>query len=360
MGLVDYSDSDLSDKEQQKLEIIKSSTFKSSKRKFQKVVDITNPGKIKITLPEVSSPEEENPQELSNKKIKLEGITRDFNAFLPAPKRNVPADNASYMETNTSKKRPLFCRELNEPSRFTTITGTQIVPPTENLDHLELQKLNMDEKKIKPLMFKPLSVSNKPSMKKKTTSRLVLSTTISNLGSSANKSNSEKLPKISLFPLATEIKERGSSPKKESYQPILYGVSNTTNVDSNDINLEDEHQENISIPRSPPSSSLTLIADSLHLSDSERRQLLGRQKGNSKSAMATNVINFNTDAEYQHNEEIRATGEKTVNNPVRAIAPGKHSLKQLIHAAQSQKDALEESFAKGKSNRAEAGSRYGW
>jgi hypothetical protein len=75
---------------------------------------------------------------------------------------------------------------------------------------------------------------------------------------------------------------------------------------------------------------------------------------------ATKIINFNTDEEYRHNEELRATGEQVVHNPVRSIAPGKHNLRQLMNAASSQKEALEESFAKGKNNRAEASSRYGW
>lgn len=72
------------------------------------------------------------------------------------------------------------------------------------------------------------------------------------------------------------------------------------------------------------------------------------------------MINFNTDEEYRHNEELRAAGEVVKHNPVRAIAPGKHNLKQLVNAAASQKEALEEAFAKGKSNRQEASSRYGW
>jgi len=109
--------------------------------------------------------------------------------------------------------------------------------------------------------------------------------------------------------------------------------------------------------------SLDDIAGDLKLSAAERRQLFGRQKGggaNEAIRSATKIINFNTDKEYLHNEELRAAGEQVVHNPVRAIAPGKHSLKQLVNAAQSQKEALEESFAKGKSNRAEASSRYGW
>jgi hypothetical protein len=113
------------------------------------------------------------------------------------------------------------------------------------------------------------------------------------------------------------------------------------------------------VPTPPVSQSLDDIAGDLKLSAAERRQLFGRQKDGLRQA-ATKVINFNTDQEYLHNEELRAAGEQIVHNPVRAIAPGKHSLKQLVNAAQSQKEALEESFAKGKSNRAEASSRYGW
>lgn len=76
--------------------------------------------------------------------------------------------------------------------------------------------------------------------------------------------------------------------------------------------------------------------------------------------MAKNVINFNMDKEYKHNEAVRASGETQIHNPVRAIQGGKHSLRQLVSNVQNQKDALEDSFAKGKNNRKEASSKYGW
>jgi hypothetical protein len=111
----------------------------------------------------------------------------------------------------------------------------------------------------------------------------------------------------------------------------------------------------------PPSTagnhSLDSIASDLNLSAAERRQLFGRS---GKDFSASSVVNFNTDQEYAANEAIRATGEQVQHNPVRAIAPGKHSLRQLVSAAQGQKDALEESFAAGRRNRKEAGSKYGW
>ena len=71
-------------------------------------------------------------------------------------------------------------------------------------------------------------------------------------------------------------------------------------------------------------------------------------------------INFNADDQYAANEEFRAKGESVQHNPVRGIAPGKHSLKQLVNAAATQADALEEHFAQGKRNQKEAGSKYGW
>ena len=116
----------------------------------------------------------------------------------------------------------------------------------------------------------------------------------------------------------------------------------------------------------PEPSSLTLdtIADDLNLSKAARRQLLGRHGAKSESgATAIRVLNFNTDQEYDDNEALRAAGEKAAqqqHNPVRAIAPGKHNLKQLVSAAQSQREAFEEHFAAGRRNKKEAGSRYGW
>ena len=98
----------------------------------------------------------------------------------------------------------------------------------------------------------------------------------------------------------------------------------------------------------------------MNLSKAARRQLFGRTGTPASSMSASSVVNFNMDREYAHNEEVRASGEQQAFNPVRAIAPGKHNLRQLVNQVQTQREALEESFAKGKSNRNEAGSRYGW
>lgn len=105
--------------------------------------------------------------------------------------------------------------------------------------------------------------------------------------------------------------------------------------------------------------SLGNIADDLNLSAAARRELFGR--GGDSGLSAKKVINFNMDQEYRHNEELRASGEEQVHNPVKGIqGGGKHSLRQLVQNVQGQREALEESFAKGKGSRKEAGNRYGW
>ena len=107
--------------------------------------------------------------------------------------------------------------------------------------------------------------------------------------------------------------------------------------------------------------SLDTIASDLNLTEAQRRQLFGRQRGKGGHDLsAISVVNFNTDQEYAHNEELRASGETIQHNPVRSLAPGKHSLKQLMNNAATQKEALEEHFASGKRNKKEAGSKYGW
>ena len=95
----------------------------------------------------------------------------------------------------------------------------------------------------------------------------------------------------------------------------------------------------------------------MNLSAAARRELFGR--GGAPDARHV-VTTFDTSTEYAHNEALRATGEQQIYNPVRAIAPGKHNLRQLVNQVHNQRDALEESFAQGKSNKNEAMARYGW
>ena len=104
-------------------------------------------------------------------------------------------------------------------------------------------------------------------------------------------------------------------------------------------------------------NSLTSIADDLQLSASERRRLFGR---NAASASGINATHLNMEEEYNNNEQLRAAGQAVEHRAVKAVAPGKHSLQQLVNSASTQKEALEDAWAQGRRNKAEAGSHYGF
>jgi hypothetical protein len=398
MGLVDYPDSDASDVDESPA--IKTAPASStSKPAFQKVVDRSNPGKIKVSLPQAALKDDKNGDEPPAKKAKTgAGGFSGFNSFLPAPKRAAQASNATLGGGNAAKKgglgagvnlktgaAPGFSREPepereyeevaeNQPTSTNGGSGLSLPPPKASQNG---EQKPAEEVKLvgKPLMFKPLSVSRKPPKKKKAAPASGSATASASTKPATAQPNAEKpaqRSKVSLFSMAAEPETSAVKPPNGQYQPMIYEPSNEVDEeeeeDSFDVDPSYEEYTPTTSHMAPPpaaptppiSQSLDDIAGDLNLSAAERRQLFGRQKGGRGVQSATKIINFNMDQEYLHNEELRAAGEQVTHNSVRSIAPGKHSLKQLVNAAQSQKEALEESFAKGKSNRAEASSRYGW
>jgi hypothetical protein len=181
------------------------------------------------------------------------------------------------------------------------------------------------------------------------------------------------IPKVSLFSISKEdMSAPPTSTLREEYQPLLYGVDEESEsvVQPSEEDIQDPSQQSSTFAFSHPApttsskgaQSLNDIAADLNLSEADRRQLFGRQRGKGQQDLsAINVVNFNTDREYAHNEALRAAGETAQHNPLRSIAgTGKNSLKQLVNVATTQKDALEEHFAAGRRNKKEAGSKYGW
>jgi len=400
MALVDYSDSDDSDAEV--VSALKPSA-KPSKGTFQKVVDRSNPGKIRVSLPQPASQDHEKEDEHPAKRVKTGGGgLSDFKSFLPPPKRTSQTSGSSLGSKNVLRKSGLVAGVSLKTgatpgfSRDPELSAAVAEPNSADLDGEHLagydagqsghapakdqdensQKLAEEVKLVgRPLMFKPLSVARNPAKKKKKQSELPAASstapgTTSVSSTTAIADQPRQKTRVSLFSMSSDPGDSIRSNKSGEYQPIIYGISVDEEQDPEVRSAEanstyDEYaytsQAAASAPaaRIPGAQSLNDIASDLNLSAAERRQLFGRQKGG-PIPQATKIINFNTDEEYRHNEELRASGEQVVHNPVRAIAPGKHSLRQLVNAATNQKEALEESFAKGKSNRAEASSRYGW
>lgn len=414
MGLVDYaSDSNSgSDSELAPAAVPAPKPSTSSKPAFQKLTDSS--GRIKVSLPTTATTEDYSVEQPPAKRAKTSGgAFSDFTSFLPAPKRSglnaaLPPPSASTSKPASESRParapvtlkgsgPAFSRstgddddeydDMGRPLQKSSGSELGLPPPKAAPQPSAIGKPAEEVKMVglgKPMMFKPLSVGRRPVKKKKSAATTERSSVAATLGLEAASQaqavehvQAEEAPKpkqkVSLFSMgATDDDDDETAPASAAapgaYQPMIYGAQPDPEPSLQDIvnpYLDDSYQQEHAIllpqhqqPAPPSSTNLNDIASDLNLSAAERRQLFGRSGKSTQSA--TKVINFNTDQEYQHNEAIRASGEPVAKNPVRAIAPGKHSLQQLVSQVQSQKEALEESFVRGRVNKKEAGSRYGW
>lgn len=388
MGLlVDYSDSD-SESEAPKVPAPKTTAAPQSTSKkpgFQKLVDKSNNGKILVSLPTAaaaaSTPEAAPGDEPAAKRLKTSGGSRfgGFSSFLPPPKATAktPAAQSSSrpaprvgVHLKTSSEAA-FSRE--SPTAGDGGAGLSLPPPKASAQpSIPEGQLPEDEVKLvgKPLMFRPLSVSRKPAKKNKSAfPKAPPTVTNQTTGAAAAVVAVPEEPKaeppkkkISLFSISDDAPTAEAPPEMDEYT----GYEDSTMADGSYNQYLSYTQPALTTAQAaypPPTAtnpdSLDSIADDLNLDPAARRALFGREGRSNKTA--TKVLNFNMDREYQHNEDVRAAGEtQQAYNPVRAIAPGKHNLKQLVNAVQSQKEALEESFAKNKSTKREAGSKYGF
>lgn len=384
MGLVDYSDSEGSGSEAEvPTKLPPKPANASSKKSFQKVVDRSNPGKIVVNLPQMSADTKTNSDEPPTKRAKTGGSGRfsGFNSFLPPPKnlQNKPTSTASSSRIKPgvnlrTSAAPGFSRDANgeegayDGTNSEHATGGMTLPPPQTQAQPTIPEGQKPAEEVKlvgkPLMFKPLSVARG---KKKVPKVLPVPKPVPVQGQSikgAPDTAPAPAPKVSLFSLhAEEPSEPEVSSKVDgAYEPLFAADSVTGDYDSGAygdyVQYANAAGTGPSATTAPGSESLDNIADDLNLTAAQRRELFGR--GGVTNQGAKRVINFNMDKEYQHNEDLRAKGEEVTHNPVRAIQGGKHSLRQLVQNVHNQREALEDSFAKGKSNRKEASGRYGW
>ena len=390
MGLVDYGSSDESDREANVHPPITTAKPKpfSSKPAFQKLVDSSNPNKIRVNLEptEVAKKNEEDTQEerpAKRAKIGSGGLS-DFNALLPAPKRSTVTNGAGRgglgkgvnLKTGAT---PGFTREPIPESEARQETdrderNRDSFNPTDDIANalpgMESSGVPNNAPKKTSIMFKPLSVTRKPQKKKPPSAGQPSGDAISKPLTQGSSLPAEQPTRSSLFSMSTPSDEHTtveSTSFKGTYEPLLYRPEKPDPVPSANHTISDPSSIATNLPNTSAApgdpdgdQSLDAIAESLNLTASQKRQLLGRSASKS-SSQAIKVTNFNTDAEYAANEALRQAGEVVQHQPVRAIVGGgKHSLKQLVSSAIGQKDALEESFAEGRRNRKEGAGRYGW
>ena len=382
MALVAYSDSEGSEDEkiqpQQKVE--KPATRPSTNSASNFSVNKANPRKIQVKIQNVPT-NGDTDGEPAAKRPRLgaaRGASSGFNAMLPAPKRDADAKAPSKPAARKvfslkTGAEPGFSRESDAELKE-LFTGQESQNGNADLDADDtvpsIQKSTnpqttntASEKPVQgsTFMFKPLSVARtnkKPNSKPKVTKPNTEhngSTVPASNGNLATDQTGEPAPppkKVSLFSMNGETEAPVQFQLQDEEDEIIE-VLDEAYDESTFSALGDAYTT-----APDQSQSLDAIASDLNLSKADRRQLFGRR--GQQGGTAINVVNFNTDQEYAANEELRATGEQVQHNPVRAIASGKHSLKQLVGAAVGQKDALEESFATGRRNKKEAGNKYGW
>lgn len=209
----------------------------------------------------------------------------------------------------------------------------------------------------KATRFKPLSVSNKKSIKKAKPGNGSDSSAVANKMESTKTTDELKFEgkspspavkvKRSLFSLQQEENDIPAEISSDSYESTSESVIKKT---------FEPPTATATITSAAPAavSSLEAVAADLNLTPAQRRQLFGRHSKD------VNVTHFNMDSEYAANEQLRWSGETIEHKAVKTIAPGKHSLQQLVNNARSNQESIEEKWAEGRRNRGEGGSKYGW
>lgn len=379
MSLVAYSDSEGSDDEQPPAKpekpTPKPATTTSSAANF--TVNKANPRKIQVKLNEVTTNGEDDGEPAPKRPRVGGGAFSGFNALLPAPKRDTESKTAS----NPSARKvfslrtgaePAFSRESDAELRnlfaeqdadgSAQVNGDDTIPPIPKRSSSGTDSPSEQPVKGNPFMFKPLSVARnnkKPKRSRPADTKGPAGAAAPSSAAPGSAINPSVKPdpapqKVSLFSITSEPEPQVEVEPEAADDEIVEVLDDPTGDEA--YSTFGEVPSTTSCQPQP--QSLDAIASDLNLSKADRRQLFGRRGQGTASAI--NVVNFNTDQEYAANEALRATGEQIQHNPVRGIAPGKHSLKQLVTAATGQKDALEESFATSRRNKKEAGSKYGW
>lgn len=356
MALVAYSDSEESDTEASATKSATSSSTSASKVTFQKVVDPSHPRRLKVDLPSVKPDLLDTDEAPPAKKARTGGNFSGFNSLLPAPKKasgqNAPKAGVSLKTSSEAAfSRAPPPRVEDEEHDGGTNDGIE----AQNGEQIAAK---IEEPKIvgKATKFKPLSVANKKKSKTRTVgSKEPQPAVQSELHEkAANKVIQEPepahpKPRRALFSLPEE-EEAPKQDVQNGYQPMTHNPAEAD--DPHGLAIQQSQQP---INTSNPNSLQSLTSD-LGLTRAQQRQLFGRHFKDGD----VHMTHFNMESEYAANEQLRQAGEVVEHRAVKAIAPGKHSLQQLVNNARSQQEAMEDKWSQGKNDRGEGGAKYGW
>ena len=297
MKLVDYSDSEGSDSEENE---------PTSPPPAPKPHHATLPKKAKkiimVDLPKPSKPEDDDEQ--ARKRVRTDGGGGLF-SMLPPPKRSKPSTNS------TVQKEVVVKPDEPEGSNETDTVFKQTTPTT---------------------TFMPRSAQQK---KGKTIAKPIENTK----------------PSISLFPLGPELttKPTPAPSNPSTYQPLIAQPIPEPAYEDDYVE-EPSFVQDTTAPLPKHMSTADLDTFAAHI-------LEGRHRKN----RTIEIMDYDAGEVYAQNAADKAAGvlqEQIA--PVRAIGSGRHQLSQLLNNVQDQRESLEEAFAKGRRVKKESGAKYGW
>ncbi|TKA75341.1 hypothetical protein B0A55_05561 [Friedmanniomyces simplex] len=395
MALVAYSDSEGSDTETpvpapKPTATAQIAATSKPTAPFQK----TEARKIKVALPTLKAEADKQAQDEADpppaKRARTAGAFGGFNSLLPAPKRT--AAQATGLKKGVSLKtssEAAFSRvagpgpaavaddgagygaqEDEVYDEFGNSSKPQASGPVAAVDEGKGEKEEVEVKVVgKSTRFKPLSVAN--NRKKKVVKKFLAAPAEGRIErDDAQKPPPEDTmrlqeaavpvakPKRSLFTVQQEEEEEETLPEPADRNAYT-ALDAPDSAHEHDIHPTSTHPPAPATAPAPPPNFLQSLAADMNLTPTQRRQLFGRHA--TKDLPATiNLTHFNTDAEYAANEAIRQSGETMEHRAVKTVAPGKHSLQQLVNNARTNQDSIEDKWAEGRRNRGDAGSKYGW
>ncbi|SPO02791.1 uncharacterized protein DNG_05466 [Cephalotrichum gorgonifer] len=337
------------------------------KKVFQKLIDRSDPKKIKVNLPDAKrGAGDEPPPAKRARTAGGGGVFGGFNSMLPAPKN--PAKGASAAAGGWAAGKAVGAGGLKTGSERGFVRdggagGGGEVGGGEKGPEIPEGMKREDVKLVgKPLMFRPLSVARKAATKKGAAKKGISPAAPAKTGAAlppptpvqeAPKAAPEPQEELSLFSLPSA---EDDAPTADPHPHIpLYPLS----PEADPSPLPDwtaHHQQQQE--QEQEQQTVSSLAQDLNLSRTAHRDLFGRG-----AAPDADFLTFDLSKEYSRNEVLRQSGELAQpQRPVRAAIQGggKHSLKQLVNAVAGQREVLEEGFAKGKEKRRDAGGRYGW
>nr|OQO18224.1 hypothetical protein B0A51_13219 [Rachicladosporium sp. CCFEE 5018] len=365
MALVAYSDSETSDTEPATAPAKVAPAPTAPPAKFAAKRGARK--KITFELPSIKAEpgQSQGSEEPVAKKAKTSGSFTGFNSLLPPPKRtaqgNAPKPGVSLRtssEAAFSRAPPPRTEGSEDVGEYEDAgedgaLGTTVLSTEEDVAAKEPVELKTTGKATR---FMPLSVANAKKKKKKPVStpkadppKAEATPQTTPKAPDPPTSAPSSQPKPSLFSITPSEDIAAPSP-----QPIGFYTPEFSTPSS----LEAPNAPEPTSEPAPLTNANTLsdIASDMNLTPAQRRQLFGRHG----APETLTVTHFNMDAEYASNRELLEKGEAVQHRAVKAVAPGKHSLQQLVNNVKSQEEALEDKWAEGRRNRGEAGSKYGF